>query len=194
MELKRINLVTNKNRLRQVEHSQLTPKATHLISKTCFVGLTYDLIYYLTLEHLKQNNEWFYDNSKYREIAFAMNYNKSSSESRLLEQKYLKRNQFFCHYYNFNQLENLDILGGYENIVIADLSKNFNIDNLESLTELEKIVNRLIKNGSKIYYLMPSFIFRADNNVFYKTTCTCKYCSHLLILYLLVLKTYKILT
>jgi hypothetical protein len=162
MKFKKIKLVTKTKVDKNLYHAQLIPKQAEIIGKTCYMGLSFDLIYYLIIEYFKNNDKWFYDNSKYREIAFSFNYNSIKKTDKLLETKYLKRNNFFSHYYNFDDLNNLDILSGYENIVIGDIFKDFNINNIDSLKHIDSIMNKLISYGCRIYYLAPVYIFNGD--------------------------------
>lgn len=160
--LESIKKVTRKKVDKKKFHQELVPKQKDLLNKTCFMGLSFDVIYFLTLEYYKNNQEWFYDSSKYREISFAFNYNKIKDANKILEAKYLKRNNFFAHYYNFNDLDNLDILSGYESIVIGDIFNDFSVNNVKSLQNIDLIINKLISYGCKIYYLLPSFCYNGD--------------------------------
>lgn len=163
MKLNPIKLVSKVDSNKKYLHNQLVPKQSNLIGKTCYMGISFDIIYYLILEYFKYNENWSYDGSKYREIAFAFNYNLIKNMDKILESKYLKRNNFLSHYYNFNTLENINVLNGYENIVIGDIFKDFDIKNIKSLEHIDNIIEKIISFGSRIYYILPVYCFSGDN-------------------------------
>ncbi len=151
-------------------YTDLVPNASQLIPKTVYCGISPELTHYLMLEYLKRNKYWFKDESKYREIAFSINYLTSAKNGQIYIKDYIKRNYFFCYLYNDLWKPTLDQFSGYENVVIGDAFCKKDLSTFDYLKELEETVKYILSNNQKIYYLIPDYIFEADDNTYSENT------------------------
>lgn len=138
----------------------LVPNASELPNKTCFITNDTAIIYYIILTYLKNNNSFIYNQSTYRDISFAIDYQVLFKEGKQDFIKYIESNNFQIFSYN---IDNLDVnsLNGFDNIVFMDLEKHISVKGFESLISFEKDLKKLIRNNQKIYYCIPDLLFKA---------------------------------
>lgn len=168
---------------------ELVPPYSELKPKTCYISLDNNITHHLINHYLANNQQHIKTNSLYRDIAFACNYVELVKKKNLYFRNYITKNHFAWFDLNYNALNTLDALSGYDSVVICDGYMDFsNYKTLDEMWFLEKIIRKLVSYDIKVYYMMPDLIFEPDKNMIYNadspanSTAPYKYISTLVFL------------
>lgn len=141
-------------------------------NKACFLDFPHHIIYHLIIEYFKYNKSWSLNGSHYKDLSFIFDKVEIIKNNQNGFLNYLNDSNFYTNYYEQSDLSTLNSIIGYQSVFIGTFFYKQDINSFEDLKYLEQVIQYLISNNHKIYYLIPDLIFQPSSETYNENSPT----------------------